>query len=75
MTGGLRDRVLHGRKRFGMANCNVNCLQSPYTCRAFGEVGVGVHKDLQRSVQTNQQVRKVAVNSSGQVGPCALREI
>ena len=69
MTGGLRDRVLHRRKRFGMANCNVNRLQSPYTCRAFGEVGVGVHKDLHRPVQTDQQVCKVAVNDSGQVGP------
>ena len=52
----LCDRVLHGRKRFGMANCNVERLQSTHACRAFGEVGVGVHKDLQRPVQTNQQV-------------------
>ena len=58
-----------------MANCNVDRLQSTHTCRAFGEVGLGVHKDLQRPVQTNQQVCKVPVNDSGQVGPCALREV
>jgi hypothetical protein len=52
-----------------MANSYVNRLQSPYTCRAFGEVGVGVHKDLQRPVQTDQQVCKVPVNDSREVGP------
>ena len=75
MTGGLRDRVLHRRKRFGMANCNVDRLQCPNACSALSEVGVGVHQDLQRPVKAYQKVGKVPVNNSGQVGPCALREI
>ena len=58
-----------------MANCNVNRLQSLHTCRALREVGVGVHKDLQRPVQANQQVCKVAVDHSGQVGPRTLCEV
>ena len=52
-----------------MANCNVDRLQSTHTCWAFGEVGVGVRKDLQRPVQADQRVCKVAVNNSGQVDP------
>ena len=69
MTGGLRNRVLHRCKRFSLTNCNVNRLQSPYTCRAFGEVGVGVHKDLQRPVQTDQRIGEIPVDDSRLVAP------
>ena len=58
-----------------MTHSNVDRLQCPDAGRAFGEVGVGVHQDFQRPVEADQQVRKVPVNNSGQVGPCALREI
>ena len=53
---GLCDRVLHGGERFSVTNSDIDRLQSPNTCRAFGEVGVGVYKNLQRPVQTNQEV-------------------
>ena len=36
-----------------MANCNVERLQRPYTCRAFGEVAVEVHKYLHTPVEAN----------------------
>ena len=58
-----------------MANSDVDRLQSTDTNSAFCEVGVGVHKDLQRSVQTDQQVCKVALDHSGQVGPRTLCEV
>ena len=69
MTAELRDCVMHGGKRFGMAHSNVDRLQGAHTCGAFGEVGVGVHKDLQRPVETDQQIRKIPLDDSRQVGP------
>ena len=39
-----------------MTNSDVDRLQSTDTNSAFGEVGVGVYKNLQRPVQTNQEV-------------------
>ena len=53
----------------------VDRLQNTHTCRALGEVGVGINQDLELAEHADQQVCKVPVNNSGQVGPCALREI
>ena len=58
-----------------MTDCNINGLQSTHTNSAFGEVGVGINQDLELAEHADQQVCKVPVNNSGQVGPCALREI
>ena len=47
-----------------MTHSDVDRLQCPDACRALSEVGVRVHKDFQRPVQTDQQVCKVPVNRS-----------
>ena len=58
-----------------MTNSDVDRLQSTDTNSAFSEVGVGIDQDLELTEHADQQVRKVPVNNSGEVGPCALREI
>ena len=65
----LCDRVLHGSERFSVTNSDVDRLQSTDTNGAFGEVGVGVNQDLQLAEHADQQVCKVPVNDSRQVGP------
>ena len=42
---------------------------------AFGEVGVRVDQDFELAEHADQKVCKVPVDNSGQVGPCALREV
>ena len=46
-----------------------------HTCRAYGEVRVGVHKDFELAEDADQQVCKVPVNDSREVGLEALREV
>ena len=74
---GLRlcDRVLHGSERFSVTNSDVDRLQSTDTHGAFGEVGVWVDQDLELAEHADQQICKIPVNDSREVGPCALREI
>ena len=69
MTGGLRDCVLHGSERFSVTNSDIYRLQSTDTNSAFGEVGVGVDQDLELAEHADQQVCKVPVNDSREVGP------
>ena len=52
-----------------MTNCNINGLQSTHTNSAFSEVGVGINKDLKLAEHADQQVCKVPVNDSREVGP------
>ena len=52
-----------------MANCNVDRLQSTHTCRAFGEVGVGIYKYFERAKEPDKQVGEISVDDSGQIGP------
>ena len=58
-----------------MTNSDVDRLQSTDTNGALGEVGVRVNQDFELSEYADQQVRKVPVNNSGEVGPRTLREI
>ena len=71
----LCDRVLHGSKRFSVTNGDVDRLQGTDTHGAFGEVGVGINQDFELAEHPDQQVCKVPVNDSREVGPCALREV
>ena len=71
----LCDRVLHSSERFSVTNSDVDRLQSTDTNGALGEVGVRVNQDFELSEYADQQVRKVPVNNSGEVGPRTLREI
>ena len=52
-----------------MTHSDVDGLQSTDTHGALGEVGVGVNQDLELAEHADQQVCKVAVNNSGEVGP------
>ena len=65
----LCDRVLHGGERFSVTNSDVDRLQSTHTNSAFGEVGVGVDQDFELAEHADQQVCKVPVNDSREVGP------
>ena len=65
----LRDRVLHGGERFSVTNSDVDRLQATHTNSAFGEVGVGVDQDFELAEHADQQVCKVPVDDSREVGP------
>ena len=65
----LCDRVLHGSERFSVTNSDVDRLQSTDTNSAFGEVGVGVDQDFELAEHADQQVCKVPVDDSREVGP------
>ena len=71
----LCDRVLHCSEGFGVTNSDIDRLQSTDTHGALGKVGVGVDQDLELAEHADQQVCKVPVNNSGEVGPRTLREI
>ena len=58
-----------------MTDCNINGLQSTHTNSALSKVGVGINKDLELAEHADQQVCKVAVDHSRQVGPRTLCEV
>ena len=58
-----------------MSHSNIDRLQSPDSGRALSEIGVGIYKDLERSVKANEQVCEIAVDHSRQVGASAFGEV
>ena len=58
-----------------MTDCNIKGLQSTDTNSALSEIGVRINEDLKLAEHADQQVCKVPVNDSREVGPCALREV
>ena len=52
-----------------MTNCNINGLQSTDPNGAFCEVGVRVNQDFELAEHADQQVCKVPVDDSREVGP------
>ena len=52
-----------------MTKSDVDRLQGTDAHGAFGEVGVGINQKLELDEHADQQICKVPVNDSGQVGP------
>lgn len=65
---------MHGGEGFSVTNSDVNRLQSTDSNGAFGEVGVGIDQNLKLAEHSDQQVCRIPVNDSREVGRCAVRE-
>ena len=54
-----------------MADCNIDALQDPNTCRALSEVGIGVYKYFERAKEPDKQVGVIPADARSR-STCAV---